>query len=287
MCKFRDQIEVPKYYLERYSPKGSCHLVEPTWVTHLLILHAKQTKSPRKTGQDCSTEFWMLEGAAQNQIAKTVQERKSFKMIVIFVWLFECLAANEGRSFTSIQMFHTHTHMPATLVQDSTNVGWTGGQKLQHASKRMPLDLVRADQRPTPSGLKLLTNLQQQTSYSSVQLLCKRIGPFATLEVNQTYGSAQIGASNMEQRVPTVASGAAWDSFALMEPFKDQCKRRKCIWICGELISELGKAALRSHVQNLKGLTVSSHRKLLFLVTISTCSTSKGTTRDILGLLLW
>ena len=73
----------------------------------------------------------------------------------------------------------------------------------------MPLDLVRDDQRPTPSGLKLLTNLQQQTSYSSVQLLCKRIGPFATLEVNQTYGSAQIGASNMEQRVPTVASGAA------------------------------------------------------------------------------
>ena len=36
MCKFRDQVEDSKYYLDRYSPKGSCHLVETTWVTHLL-----------------------------------------------------------------------------------------------------------------------------------------------------------------------------------------------------------------------------------------------------------
>ena len=47
---------VGSYYLERYSPKGSCHLDEPTWVTHLLrtafrfvdmecIVHAKTNKT--------------------------------------------------------------------------------------------------------------------------------------------------------------------------------------------------------------------------------------------------
>ena len=47
---------VGSYYLERYSPKGSCHLDEPTWVTHLLrtafrivdmecIVHAKNQQN--------------------------------------------------------------------------------------------------------------------------------------------------------------------------------------------------------------------------------------------------
>ena len=55
MCEFRHQVERQNCYLERYSPKGSCHLVEPTWVTHLLriafrtvemqrILRAKQQR---------------------------------------------------------------------------------------------------------------------------------------------------------------------------------------------------------------------------------------------------
>ena len=49
---------VGSYYLERYSPKGSCHLDEPTWVTHLLrtafrivdmecIVHAKKQQQNR------------------------------------------------------------------------------------------------------------------------------------------------------------------------------------------------------------------------------------------------
>ena len=50
------QSNVGSYYLERYSPKGSCHLDEPTWVTHLLrtafwivdmecIVHAKNQQN--------------------------------------------------------------------------------------------------------------------------------------------------------------------------------------------------------------------------------------------------
>ena len=38
MFEFRDQVKNSNSYLDRYSPKGSCYLVEPTWVTHLLRL---------------------------------------------------------------------------------------------------------------------------------------------------------------------------------------------------------------------------------------------------------
>ena len=31
-----NRLQYSSSYLARYSPKGSCHLVEPTWVTHLL-----------------------------------------------------------------------------------------------------------------------------------------------------------------------------------------------------------------------------------------------------------
>ena len=36
MCEFRDEVKDSDYYLDWYSPKGSCHLVERKWVTHLL-----------------------------------------------------------------------------------------------------------------------------------------------------------------------------------------------------------------------------------------------------------
>ena len=37
MCEFSDQIEDSNSCLDRiYSPNGSCHFVEPTWVAHLL-----------------------------------------------------------------------------------------------------------------------------------------------------------------------------------------------------------------------------------------------------------
>ena len=58
MCEFRDQVECRNVCLERCSPKGSCHLDEPTGVTHLFrialrivemecTIHAKQ--QPQKS----------------------------------------------------------------------------------------------------------------------------------------------------------------------------------------------------------------------------------------------
>ena len=41
-------------------------------------------------GQDCSTEFWMLDCAAQNQIAKTVQELKLAKIDMPVLGLAGC-----------------------------------------------------------------------------------------------------------------------------------------------------------------------------------------------------
>ena len=78
MCEFRDQVERRNCYLERYSPKCSCHLVEPTWVTHLLrtasrivevecILRAKQQRH-LKVPELLS---WVLNGRSAAHLLKT------------------------------------------------------------------------------------------------------------------------------------------------------------------------------------------------------------------------
>ena len=80
MCEFRDQVERRKFYLERYSPKGSCHLDEPTWVTHLLgkafridevecIRHAKthQPKRPDETYKYICKESQVITGVNDNK----------------------------------------------------------------------------------------------------------------------------------------------------------------------------------------------------------------------------
>ena len=65
MCEFRDQVECRKYCLERQSPRGSYHLVEPAGRTHLLgkafrivdlecIVRAKQNRTPGQSGYESS-----------------------------------------------------------------------------------------------------------------------------------------------------------------------------------------------------------------------------------------
>ena len=46
----------------------------------------KPTNSPRQTGSSCSSEFWMFEGASQNQIAKTVQDKNHSKWSTRRFW---------------------------------------------------------------------------------------------------------------------------------------------------------------------------------------------------------
>ena len=70
MCEFRDQVECRKYCLERHSPRGSYHLVEPAGRTHLLgkafrivdlecIIRAKQDRTPgQKMVWQQRYEFW-------------------------------------------------------------------------------------------------------------------------------------------------------------------------------------------------------------------------------------
>ena len=133
----------PTPYLARYSPKGSRHLVEPTWATHLLrtviansvaecILRAKPLLlyltgigrwKDLKTSRSCHRHS---QGVDQNAIAVFAGCRTMWHSLLPFASLKLMMTKTETwnwkpklhqvRSFTSLQMFHTCTHTHTLLL---------------------------------------------------------------------------------------------------------------------------------------------------------------------------
>ena len=130
MCEFRDQVECRKYYLERYFSKGSCHLVELTWVTHLLrtafrlvevecILRAKQQRHLKFP--ELPSWVLMFEGAAH-----LVEEATGWKAIVEVGMVVLVLATSHSARLLQVRRDDQSRYPPNSWVASLAVDSWVG-----------------------------------------------------------------------------------------------------------------------------------------------------------------